>query len=88
METNHPKYKSKDRANDNILSLLLCVLLWCHGTGRRVSEAEQCTHRYLLDLMGAPSALADGRPSLASWSLVRDGDLMEVSWLARKPIVL
>lgn len=94
MEINHPKYKSKithfkDRANDNILSLtlLLYVLLWCHGIGRRVTEAEQCTHRYLLDLMGAPAALADVRPSLGSWSLIRD-HLMEVSWLARKPLVL
>lgn len=66
--------------------LLLCVLLWCHGIGRRVTEGEQCTHRYLLDSMGAPAALADGRPSLGSWSLMRD-HLMEVCWLVRKLVL-
>lgn len=72
MEINLPKYESKithfrGKTNNNILSLtlLLCVLLWCYGVGRRATETEQFTHRYLLDLMGAPAALADGRPSLA-----------------------
>lgn len=36
--------------------------------------------------MGAPAALADGRPSLGSWSLMRD-HLMEVCWLVRKLVL-